>query len=104
MKCTWLLSYLGIVADDFFTFLAGVGVQAVVAGDAVGIVLHLDVLASVQRLVAVMAVESVTHDVYLFCLVSFFFFQDDTLQNKEVTQPVQHLVLVRGQSRKEEEE
>lgn len=50
------------MADDFFTFLAGVGVQAVVAGDAVRVLLHLDVLASVQGLVAVLAVEPFTHD------------------------------------------
>lgn len=57
--------YLGIMADDFFTFLAGVGVQAVVAGDAVRLVLHLDVFASAQGLVAVFAVELVTHDVFI---------------------------------------
>lgn len=49
----------------FFTLLAGVGIQAVVAGDAVRVVLHLDVFASIQGLVAVLAVESVTHDVWL---------------------------------------
>lgn len=54
------------MADDFFTFLAGVGVQAVVAGDAVRVVVHLDVFASAQGLVAVLAVESVTHDVFLW--------------------------------------
>lgn len=53
------------MADDFFAFLAGVGVQAVVAGDAVRVVLHLDVLASAQGLVAVFAVEALTHDVLL---------------------------------------
>lgn len=58
---------LGIMADDFFTFLAGVGVQAVVAGDAVRLVLHLDVFASAQGLVAVSAVELVTHDSGCLC-------------------------------------
>lgn len=54
------------MADDFFTFLAGVGIQAVVAGDAVRVVLHLDVFASAQGLVAVFAVEAVTHYVFLW--------------------------------------
>lgn len=54
------------MTDDFFTFLAGLGVQAVIAGDAVRVVLHLDVLASIQGLVAVFAVEAVTHGVSLF--------------------------------------
>lgn len=53
------------MTDDVFTFLAGVGIQAVVAGDAVGVVLHLDVLASVEGLVAVFAVKPFTHDVGL---------------------------------------
>lgn len=60
-------AHLGIMTDDFFTFLAGVGVQAVVAGDAVRVVLHLDVFASTQGLVAVFAVELVTHVVSLTC-------------------------------------
>lgn len=50
------------MADDLLALLAGVGVQAVVAGDAVRLVLHLDVLASAQGLVAVPAVETVAHD------------------------------------------
>lgn len=54
------------MTDDFFTFLAGVGVQTVVAGDAVRVVLHLDVFASTQGLVAVFAVELVTHVVLLW--------------------------------------
>lgn len=54
------------MTDDFFTFLAGVGIQAVVAGDAVRVVLHRDVFASAQGLVAVFAVELVTHDVFLW--------------------------------------
>lgn len=55
-------AHLVIVADDLLALLAGVGVQAVVAGDAVRLVLHLDVLASAQGLVAVLAVEAVAHD------------------------------------------
>lgn len=54
------------MTNDFFTFLAGFGVQAVVAGDAVRLVLHLDVFASTQGLLAVFAVELVTHDVFLW--------------------------------------
>lgn len=59
-------AHLGIMTDDFFTFLAGVGVQAVVAGDAVRLVLHLDVFASAQGLLAVFAVELVAHDVFFW--------------------------------------
>lgn len=59
-------AHLGIMTNDFFTFLAGFGVQAVVAGDAVRRVLHLDVFASAQGLLAVFAVELVTHDVFLW--------------------------------------
>lgn len=59
-----LCSHLGVVANDLLTFLAGVGVQAVVAGDAVRFLLHLDVLASVQGLVTVSAVEAVAHGVF----------------------------------------
>lgn len=55
-------AHLVIVANDLLALLAGVGMQAVVAGDAVGFVLHLDVLASAQGLVAVLAVEAVAHD------------------------------------------
>lgn len=55
-------AHLCIVSNYFFAFLAGVGVQAVVAGDAVGIVLRQDVLASIQGLVAVFTVEPITHD------------------------------------------
>lgn len=61
-----LCSHLGVVANDLLTFLAGVGVQAVVAGDAVRFLLHLDVLASVQGLVTVSAVEAVAHGVFLW--------------------------------------
>lgn len=53
------------MTNDFFTFLAGVGIQPVVAGDAMRVAFHLDVL-SAQGLVAVLAVEPVTHDVSLF--------------------------------------
>lgn len=56
-----VLTHLVIVADDLLALLAGVGMQPVVAGDAVRFVLHLDVLASAQGLVAVLAVEAVAH-------------------------------------------
>lgn len=61
---------LGIVTYDFFAFLTGVGIQAVVTRNAVGIVLHLDVFAPVQGLVAVLTVKPVTHYVLLW-LASF---------------------------------
>lgn len=55
-------AHLVIVANHLVALLAGVGVQAVIAGDAVRFVLHLDVLATAQRLVAVLAVKTVAHD------------------------------------------
>lgn len=55
--------HLRVVADELFTLLAGVGVQALVAGDAVRPVLHLDVFASTEGLLAVFAAELVAHDV-----------------------------------------
>lgn len=55
--------YLHVVADELFTLLAGVGVQAVVAGDAVRTVLHLDVFASTEGLLALFAAKLIAHDV-----------------------------------------
>lgn len=54
------------MTDDFFALLARVGMQPVVAGDAVRVVLHLDVFASTQGLLTVLAVEAVTHGVSLW--------------------------------------
>lgn len=51
------------MADELFTLLAGVGVQALVAGDAVRPVLHLDVSASTEGLLAALAAQLVAHDV-----------------------------------------
>lgn len=53
------------MSDDFFTLLAGFGIQAVIAGDAVGLLLHLDVFSPAQGLIACFAVETVAHDVFL---------------------------------------
>lgn len=50
------------MADELLTLLAGVGEQAVVAGDAVRTVLHLDVFASTQGLLALLAAQLVAHD------------------------------------------
>lgn len=55
--------YLHVVADELFTLLAGVGVEAVVAGDAVRTVLHLDVFASTEGLLALFAAKLIAHDV-----------------------------------------
>lgn len=55
--------HLRVVSDELFTLLAGVGVQALVAGDAVRTVLHLDVFASTEGLLAVLAAELVAHGV-----------------------------------------
>lgn len=55
--------YLHVVADELFTLLAGVGVQAVVAGDAVRTVLHLDVFASTEGHLALSAAKLIAHDV-----------------------------------------
>lgn len=51
----------GVVSDELLALVAGVGEEAVVAGDAVGLLVRLDVLAAVQRLLAVVAVEAVGH-------------------------------------------
>lgn len=51
----------GVVGDELLALVTGVGEEAVVAGDAVGVVVRLDVLAAVQRLLAVVAVEAVGH-------------------------------------------
>lgn len=53
------------MTDDFLTLLAGFGVQAVIARDAVRLLLHLDIFASAQGLLTVFAVKLVTHG---FCL------------------------------------
>lgn len=50
-----------VVADQLFALIAGVGEVRVVAGDAVRAVVHLDVLAPVQGLLAVVAVEALCH-------------------------------------------
>lgn len=50
------------MADELFALLAGVGVQALVAGDAVRTVLHLDVFASTEGLLALFAAKLVAHD------------------------------------------
>lgn len=49
------------MAYQLLALVAGVGEKAVVAGDAVGAVVGLDVLATIQRLLAVVAVETVCH-------------------------------------------
>lgn len=56
--------HLGAVADELFTLLAGVGVQALVAGDAVRTVLHLDVFMSTEGRLAPSTAQLVTHDVW----------------------------------------
>lgn len=50
-----------IVAYQLLALVAGVGKKAVVAGDAVWILLRLDVLPSIQRFFAVVAIKALTH-------------------------------------------
>lgn len=50
-----------VVADQLFALVARVGEEVVVARDAVGALVRLDVLAAVQGLLAVVAVETVRH-------------------------------------------
>lgn len=54
-------THSAVVADELFALVAGVGEVGVVAGDAVRAVVHLDVLAPVQGLLAVVAVEALGH-------------------------------------------
>lgn len=51
------------MADELLTLLAGVSVAALVAGDAVRTVFHLDVFASAEGLLALFAAKPVAHDV-----------------------------------------
>lgn len=52
---------LTITADWLLTFFAGVGVQALVALDAVGAVLPQNVFLAKQRLLTIMAVKAFSH-------------------------------------------
>lgn len=49
------------MAYQLLAFIAGVGKQAVVAGDTVRIVLRLDILPSIQGFFAVVAIKALTH-------------------------------------------
>lgn len=49
------------MAYQLLALIAGVGKKAVVAGDAVWILLRLDVLPSIQGFFAVVAIEALTH-------------------------------------------
>lgn len=50
-----------VMADQLFTLITSVWEQTVVTWDAVWAVVRLDVLAAVQRLLAVVAVKTVSH-------------------------------------------
>lgn len=56
-----LKTHSRIMAYQLLALIAGVGKQAVVAGDAVRILLGLNVLPSVQGFFAVVAIESLAH-------------------------------------------
>lgn len=49
------------MAYQLFALIAGVGKQAVIARDAVWILLRLDVLPSVQGFFAVVTIEALAH-------------------------------------------
>lgn len=51
----------GVMSNQLLALVAGVGEPAVVAGDAVRLLLRLDILAPVEGLLTVVAVEPVTH-------------------------------------------
>lgn len=50
-----------VVANQLLALFTGVGEKAVIAGDAVGAVFRLDVLAAIQGLLAVVTVEAIGH-------------------------------------------
>ena len=49
------------MADQLFALITGVGKVGIIAGDAVRAVVHLDVLAPIQGLLAVVAVKALCH-------------------------------------------
>lgn len=50
-----------VMANQFFALVTCVREQAVIAGNAVGAVIRLDVLAAIQRFFAIVTVKSVSH-------------------------------------------
>lgn len=54
-------THSAVVADQLFAFVTGVGKVGIVAGDAVRAIVHLDVLAAIQGLLAVVAVKTLCH-------------------------------------------
>lgn len=50
-----------VVADQLLALITCIGKVGIVAGDAVGAIVHLDVLAPIQGLLAVVAVETLGH-------------------------------------------
>lgn len=65
-SCQKWMPYPCIMADQFFALVTRVGKEAVVAWDAVGTVVWLDVLAAVQGLLAVVTVKTVGHRDFLW--------------------------------------
>lgn len=50
-----------VVADQLLALITGIGEVSIIAGDAVWAIVHLDVLAPIQGLLAVVAVEALGH-------------------------------------------
>lgn len=50
-----------VVADQLLALITCIGKVGIVAGDAVGAIVHLDVLAPIQGFLAVVTVEALGH-------------------------------------------
>ena len=50
-----------VVADQLLALITGIGEVSIIAGEAVWAIVHLDVLAPIQGLLAVVAVEALGH-------------------------------------------
>lgn len=61
-------SYLGVNADDFVALLAAIGEYALVALDAVGMLVSQDITLTSQRLIALPAAEVAAVPVLVHCL------------------------------------
>lgn len=59
------MPYPCVMANQFFALVTCVREQGVIAGNAVGAVIRLDVLAAIQRFFAIVTVKSVSHRNFL---------------------------------------
>lgn len=61
-------THSAVMADQLFALITGVGKVGIIAGDAVWAVVHLDVLAPIQGLLAVVTVKALCHGASLRAL------------------------------------